>query len=55
MSIIYHTPQHLNGLHEDDWNILRDSGCPVDQLWEGGIVDEPEDPEEESLIAHRSR
>ena len=46
VSIIYHTLQHLYRLHEDDWDILRHSGFPVDQLWEGGLVGKPDESEE---------
>ena len=38
VSVIYHTPQHLDRLRQDDWDILRDAGFPVDQLWEGGLL-----------------
>ena len=38
VSVIYHTPQHLDRLRQDDWDVLRDSGLPVDQLWEGGLL-----------------
>ena len=46
VSIIYHTPQHLDRLHDEDWDILKQAGFPVDQLWEGGIIEEPDDSEE---------
>ena len=44
--IIYHTPQHLDRLNDDDWDILKQSGFPVDQLWEGGLIGEPQESEE---------
>ena len=47
VSVIYHTPQHLDRLRQDDWDILRDTGFPVDQLWEGGLLKELSDAEDE--------
>ena len=47
VSIIYHTPQHLDRLRHNDWNILRDAGFPVDQLWEGGLLKEPSEIDDE--------
>ena len=47
VSVIYHTPQHLNRLRQDDWDILRDAGFPVDQLWEGGLLKELSDAEDD--------
>ena len=47
VSVIYHTPQHLDRLRQDDWDILRDTGFPVDQLWEGGLLKELPDAEED--------
>ena len=47
VSVIYHTPQHLDRLRQDDWDILRDAGFPVDQLWEGGLLKEPSDFDDE--------
>ena len=46
LSIIYHTPQHLNRLHSNDWEDLRKAGYPVDDIWQGGMA---EDEEEEAL------
>ena len=48
VSIIYHTPQHLGRLRDEDWETLKQSGFPVDQLWEGGLVQEADDPDESS-------
>ena len=47
VSVIYHTPQHLDRLRQDDWDILRDTGFPVDQLWEGGLLKELSDAEDD--------
>ena len=47
MSVIHHTPQHLDRLRQDDWDILRDTGFPVDQLWEGGLLKELSDVEDD--------
>ena len=47
VSVIYHTPQHLDRLRQDDWDVLRESGFPVDQLWEGGLIKEPHEIDEE--------
>ena len=47
VSVIYHTPQHLDRLRQDDWDILRDAGFPVDQLWEGGLLKEPSEFDDE--------
>ena len=47
VSVIYHTPQHLDRLRQDDWDILRDNGFPVDQLWEGGLLKEQSDIEDD--------
>ena len=37
LSVIYHTPQHLHRLTSEDWDILRDKGFPVDDVWEQGM------------------
>ena len=34
LSVIYHTPQHLHRLTGKDWDILRENGFPVDNVWE---------------------
>ena len=47
VSVIYHTPQHLDRLRQDDWDILRDTGFPVDQLWEGGLLKDLSDAEDD--------
>ena len=47
VSVIYHTPQHLERLRQDDWDILKDAGFPVDQLWEGGLLKESSEFDDE--------
>ena len=47
VSVIYHTPQHLDRLRQDDWDMLREAGFPVDQLWEGGLLQEPQETDDE--------
>ena len=47
VSVIYHTPQHLDRLRQEDWDILSDTGFPVDQLWEGGLLKEPSELDED--------
>ena len=47
VSIIYHTPQHLDRLRQEDWDVLREAGFPVDQLWEGGLLKEPSEIDDE--------
>ena len=47
VSVIYHTPQHLDRLRQEDWDVLRESGFPVDQLWEGGLIKEPQEMDED--------
>ena len=37
VSVTYHTPQHLHRLTMEDWNQLRESGFPVDRVWEQGM------------------
>ena len=49
LSIICHTPQHLNRLQPEDWEELRKAGFPVDEIWQGGLAEEPEDDEEEDM------
>ena len=46
LSIIYHTPQHLHRLSSEDWDILRDTGFPVDAVWEQGITNQDESDDE---------
>ena len=48
LSVIYHTPQHLQRLTPEDWETLRDSGFPVDAVWELGLSF-PEDDQEEDI------
>ena len=50
LSIIYHTPQHLNRLSTDDWEELRGAGFPVDLVWDQGLLIQ-EDSDEEPLSA----
>ena len=47
LSVIFHTPQHLNRLLPDDWEELRKAGFPVDEIWQGGLIIEADDNEEE--------
>ena len=49
LSIIYHTPQHLDRLKLEDWEELRRTGFPVDEVWQGVLVEEPEEEEEEIM------
>ena len=46
LSVIYHTPQHLNRLTPADREELRKAGFPVDDIWQGGLVNDPEEDEE---------
>ena len=46
LSSIYHTPQHLDRLQSEDWEMLRNTGFPVDQLWHGCLLGEMEDEED---------
>ena len=46
LSVIYHTPQHLNRLLPNDWEELRKAGFPVDEIWQGGLVAETEEDED---------
>ena len=45
ISITYHTPQQLHRLKREDWNQLRESGFPVDRVWEQGMSLENEEEE----------
>ena len=47
LSVIFHTPQHLNRLLPDDWEELRRAGFPVDEIWQGGLINETDDNDEE--------
>ena len=47
LSVIFHTPQHLNRLLPDDWEELRKAGFPVDEIWQGGLINEADDNDEE--------
>ena len=47
LSVIFHTPQHLNRLFPDDWEELRRAGFPVDEIWQGGLINETDDNDEE--------
>ena len=49
LSIIYHTPQHLHRLSSEDWDILRDTGFPVDAVWEQGMTNHDESDDESDL------
>ena len=49
LSIIYHTPQHLHRLSSEDWDILRDTGFPVDAVWEQGMTNQDESDDESDL------
>ena len=51
LSIIYHTPQHLHRLTPEDWDALRDSGFPVDAVWEIGLSFPDEEQDEETQEA----
>ena len=48
LSIIHHTPQHSHRLSGEDWEILRDTGFPVDAVWEQGITNQDESDDESS-------
>ena len=37
LSITHHTPQHPHRLKHQDWEQLRESGFPVDRVWEQGL------------------
>ena len=54
LSIIYHTPQHLHRLGPEDWDALRDSGFPVDAVWEMGLSFPYEEQDEEVQEAHQT-
>ena len=43
LSVIFHTPQHLNRLLPNDWEELRQAGFPVDEIWQGGLINETEE------------
>ena len=47
LSVIFHTPQHLNRLRPNDWEELRQAGFPVDEIWQGGLINETEEDEED--------
>ena len=47
LSVIFHTPQHLNRLLPNDWDELRKAGFPVDEIWQDGLINETEDDEED--------
>ena len=47
LSVIFHTPQHLNRLLPNDWEELRQAGFPVDEIWQGGLMNETEEDEED--------
>ena len=47
LSVIFHTPQHLNRLLPDDWEELRKAGFPVDEIWHGGLINETDDNDED--------
>ena len=52
MSVIYHTPQHLHRLREEDWEKLQSCGFPINEAWEVGYsrdVEEVEDNDSEDL------
>ena len=49
LSVIYHTPQHLHRLSREDWDILRDTGFPVDAVWEQGMTSHDESDDESDL------
>ena len=49
LSIIYHTPQHFNRLQQDDWEELQKAGFPIDDIWQGGLVEEPKEKTEEDM------
>ena len=48
LSVIHHTPQHL-GLSSEDWDILRDTGFPVNAVWEQGMTNQDESDDESDL------
>ena len=54
MSVIYHTPQHLDRLRQEDWDLLKAAGFPVDQLWEGGLINEPQEIDEEDCLQEQT-
>ena len=43
ISVIFHTPQHLNRLLPNDWDELRRAGFPVDEIWQDGLMNEGEE------------
>ena len=49
LSVIYHTPQHLHRLSSEDWEALRDTGFPVDAVWEQGMTNQDESDDESDL------
>ena len=54
LSVIFHTPQHLNRLLPDDWEELRRAGFPVDEIWQGGLITEADDNDEERRVSSGS-
>ena len=47
VSVIYHTPQHLHRLREEDWDILERKGFPVSHAWIVGYSHERDSDDEE--------
>ena len=47
LSVTFDTPQHLNRLLPDDWEELRRAGFAVDEIWQGGLINEAEDNDED--------
>ena len=47
LSVIFHIPQHLNRLLLKDWEELKQAGFPVDEIWQGGLINETEEDEED--------
>ena len=48
-SIIYHIPQHLQRLSSEDWDALKDTGFPVDMVWEQRMTNQHESDDESHL------
>ena len=49
MSVIYHTPQHLHRLSNEDWDILRDNKFPVDAVSEQGMSNQDESDDDSDV------
>ena len=46
ISVIYRTPQQLHRLNLQDWEMLRNTGFPVNEIWGAGLLMEDEEEDE---------